>query len=161
MRLIVYLKQDKTMSAYVRTVITPLETVTLTADTMPASLPEAYARVKAVIEKDAGYGAAWKVGGSTPPAQKALGIDEIFFAPMHEKESYPPTNWYRASKPDHHIRRRNCPARFCKSRKLSGKRHGCSLQQLRLPISLMSGVSAPKCLPARSPMGANLAFRPS
>ncbi|WP_321448628.1 hypothetical protein [uncultured Cohaesibacter sp.] len=74
------------MSAYVRTVITPLETVTLTAEMMPASLPEAYARVKAVVEKDSGYGAAWKVGGSTPPAQKALGIDEIFFAPMHEKE---------------------------------------------------------------------------
>ena len=74
------------MSAFVRTEITPLETVTLTADQMPATLAEAYDRVKAVIAKDAGYCAAWKVGGSTPPAQKAMGIDEIFFAPMHEKE---------------------------------------------------------------------------
>nr|WP_321462129.1 hypothetical protein [uncultured Cohaesibacter sp.] len=74
------------MSAYVRTEITPLASVTLTADQMPASLPDAYDRVKAVIAKDAGYCAAWKVGGSTPPAQKAMGIDEIFFAPMHEKE---------------------------------------------------------------------------
>lgn len=77
------------MSAFVRTEITPLETVTLTAEQMPASLADAYARVRAVVEKDAGYCAAWKVGGSTPPAQKALGIDEVFFAPMHEKEIVP------------------------------------------------------------------------
>ena len=74
------------MSGFVRTEITPLETVTLTKEQMPASLAEAYDRVKAVIAKDSGYCAAWKIGGSTPPAQKAMGISEVFFAPMHAKE---------------------------------------------------------------------------
>ncbi|WP_373236382.1 hypothetical protein [Cohaesibacter celericrescens] len=74
------------MSNFVRTEITPLKSVTLTADQIPSTLSEAYDRVRAVIDKDPGYCAAWKIGGSTPPAQKALGIDEIFFAPMHKNE---------------------------------------------------------------------------
>lgn len=74
------------MTGFVRREITPLESVTLTKDQMPTSLTQAYERVKAVIAGDAGYGAAWKLGASTPPAQKALGLDEVLFAPLHARE---------------------------------------------------------------------------
>ncbi|WP_316858446.1 hypothetical protein [uncultured Cohaesibacter sp.] len=74
------------MAYYVRQEITTLEQMTIAPEQVPPSLDEAYRLVRERAEKEDFNIVAWKLGGTTAPAQKAMKIDTLFFAPISQKE---------------------------------------------------------------------------
>ena len=75
-------------SIYVRETISPkkAERFHATPARLPADLADAYRRLRAATGRDAGFGAAWKLGGTTPTTQAAFHVSKVYFAPLHASE---------------------------------------------------------------------------
>lgn len=72
------------MPAYLRTVRSPLEAVTLDDSTRPASLAEAYASMAAEVAR--GRWAGWKLGGTNHGSRAAFQVNELYFGAIDAEE---------------------------------------------------------------------------
>ncbi len=71
---------------YVRKDRTPLEAVILTKSELPADLAAAYRMVHGTFGDVAGFGAAWKLGGTTEVTQRIFNVDELYFGALLDSE---------------------------------------------------------------------------
>lgn len=71
---------------YVRRVLAPLEPLTLNPDAVPADLNEAYGLVRDEVGEGRGFGAAWKLGGTTPTTRRIFRVEALYFGPLNESE---------------------------------------------------------------------------
>jgi 2-keto-4-pentenoate hydratase len=71
---------------YVRREMCPLNAVHLNPTDLPADLAAAYSLIREVTAKDPGFGAAWKLGGTTEATQKVFNVDKLYFGILHQSE---------------------------------------------------------------------------
>lgn len=73
---------------YVRTRISPgrADRFHATPEIVAADLDEAYGRLLRATRGDARFGAAWKLGGTTPTTRAAFRVDKAYFGCLHESE---------------------------------------------------------------------------
>lgn len=69
---------------YVRTELNPITPLRLTERQIFANLSEAY---RAVRERNvSGFGAGWKLGGTTEFTRRLFAVDDVYFGALHESE---------------------------------------------------------------------------
>jgi len=73
---------------YVREKLSPAkaERFHATPACLPADLNDAYRRVRDATKHDAAFGAAWKLGGTTPTTRAAFAVDRVYFGCLHPDE---------------------------------------------------------------------------
>nr|WP_321454980.1 hypothetical protein [uncultured Cohaesibacter sp.] len=77
---------ETTHGIYVRKELTPLSPVELQKENLFPSLAEAYAAVLDETSSDQDFGAAWKLGGTTPTTRAAFSVEKLYFGPLHKSE---------------------------------------------------------------------------
>ena len=68
---------------YVRREVAPMRPIRLAPDQLWESLEEAYAAVRETSPAERGFGAAWKLGGTTAATRDTFRVDEAYFGPLH------------------------------------------------------------------------------